>query len=265
MKIGLLQFSVCRGELEKNETIIDAYMKEAGEMAPDVIVLPEMWTRGYDLENLHLHKDLEELNGERTAQKLKKWALETGAYIVGGSTALRKSNTKGFTNTMYVVNPQGEKILTYDKVHLFRLMQEDRYMVAGQEKGNFYIKEWPCGAIICYDLRFPEWVRQTILANQGQMLFVVAQWPQVRVAHWRTLLQARAIENQAYVIACNRNGADDDGTIFAGHSMVIDPWGEIVAQKGEDEGWLWVDIDPNKAVEVRKKIPIFADRRVELY
>ncbi|QGG49276.1 carbon-nitrogen family hydrolase [Heliorestis convoluta] len=267
VKIGLLQYSVYRGERQNNEEIIETYMEEAKRERPQVIVLPEMWTTGYDLENLQKNKNVEETNGTAALAKLIKWAKETGAYIVGGSTAVSRScyEPPQFANTMYVVNQEGEKILTYEKAHLFRLMDEDKYMVAGQQCGNFMLDRIPCGAIICYDLRFPEWVRKTMLANKAQVLFVVAQWPKSRLKHWITLLQARAIENQCFVIACNRNGSDNERSMFAGHSMVIDPWGDLIGDKKEETGWLWAEIEVAKVEKVRKRIPVFTDRRTDLY
>ena len=117
--------------------------------------------------------------------------------------------------------------------------------------------------MICYDIRFPEWVR-THTAEGAEALFVVAEWPLARLAHWRALLIARAIENQCYVIACNRSGSDPDN-VFAGHSMIIDPWGEVLAEGSETEEILHAEIDLDKVKEVRSMIPIFTDRKPDFY
>lgn len=117
--------------------------------------------------------------------------------------------------------------------------------------------------MICYDIRFPEWIRAHTTKG-AEAIFVVAEWPEPRLAHWRSLLIARAIENQCYVIACNRVG-NDANNIFAGHSMIIDPWGEIIAEAGEKEEILTASINLDKVTEVRKTIPIFADRKPEYY
>ncbi len=117
--------------------------------------------------------------------------------------------------------------------------------------------------MICYDIRFPEWIRSHT-AEGAEAIFVVAEWPLSRLTHWRTLLTARAIENQCYVIACNRAGSDPNNT-FAGHSIIIDPWGEIIAEAGEGQEILHGEINLSIVEEVRKGIPIFDDRRPEFY
>ncbi|MTV48555.1 carbon-nitrogen family hydrolase [Heliobacillus mobilis] len=260
MKVGLLQFNVLAGNRKSNEETVSRYMVEAIEHKPDVLLLPEMWTGGYDLPNLAAFAD--DTQGEPTGAFLRHWAQQVGATIVGGSTPV--ASGERFTNAMFAYNAMGERLLSYEKVHLFGLMGEDRYMAAGQQAGNFQIDSVPCAAIICYDLRFPEWIRKTVL-HGCHILFVPAQWPMSRLDHWRILLQARAIENQCYVIACNRTGRDEKGVLFAGHSMVVDPWGKVLADAGEPEGWLWVEIDLAQVEKVRNKIPVFRDRRPNLY
>ncbi|MBM7865188.1 carbon-nitrogen family hydrolase [Heliobacterium gestii] len=258
MKVGLLQFTVRGGDRKANEETVARYMAEAREHRPEVLVLPEMWTTGYDLINLAALAD----DGAPYGDLLVRWASETGATIVGGSSPVGVAGR--FANTLYAYTPEGERILSYEKAHLFGLMGEDRYLAAGSAAGNFSIGEVPCGAVICYDLRFPEWIRKTVLAG-CEILFIPAQWPLSRLDHWRILLQARAIENQCYVVACNRTGADEKGVAFAGHSMVIDPWGTPVVEAGEEEGWLWAEIEREKVGRVRRKMTVFADRRVDLY
>ncbi|MZP28385.1 carbon-nitrogen family hydrolase [Heliobacterium undosum] len=258
MKVGLLQFNVRSGDRKANVETVTRYMAEAREQCPDVLVLPEMWTTGYDLVNLAALAD----DGEPFGALLAGWAKETGATIVGGSSPVGVDGR--YANTLYAYTPEGERILSYEKAHLFGLMGEDRYLSAGSAAGNFGIGEVPCGAVICYDLRFPEWIRKTVLAG-CEILFIPAQWPLSRLDHWRILLQARAIENQCYVIACNRTGRDEQGVAFAGHSMVIDPWGVLAVEAGEEEGWIWAEIDRDKVERVRRKMTVFADRRVDLY
>jgi omega-amidase len=148
-------------------------------------------------------------------------------------------------------------------VHLFRLMNEEKYLQPGEQMGSFSLDGIPCAGVICYDIRFPEWIRKHVVAG-AQVLFVVAEWPMPRLAHWRHLLITRAIENQCYVIACNRVGSDPDNT-FAGHSLIIDPWGEIVAEASPEEETLLAEIDLAQVSQIRKRIPIFSDRRPELY
>lgn len=116
--------------------------------------------------------------------------------------------------------------------------------------------------VICYNIRFPEWIRISVLKG-AKILFVAAQWPKQRFDHWRTLLLARAIENQCFVVACNRVGSDGKND-FTGHS-IIDQWGEIMAEGGEQEEIVTAKIDLNKVVQVLETIPVFADRRPDFY
>jgi omega-amidase len=119
------------------------------------------------------------------------------------------------------------------------------------------------GLAICYDLRFPEQFRAYALAG-ASVVFVPSEWPHPRLAHWRTLLRARAIENQFFVVACNRVG-ESKGTQFFGHSTIVDPWGELIVEGGEQEILLTAPIDTGLVAEIRERIPIFADRRPEVY
>ncbi|MFT8322621.1 MAG: nitrilase-related carbon-nitrogen hydrolase, partial [Bacillus sp. (in: firmicutes)] len=157
----------------------------------------------------------------------------------------------------------GELVHTYDKLHLFQLMDEHKYLQSGTEDGLFKLDHQTFAGLICYDIRFPEWIR-THTTKGAEALFVVAEWPLPRLAHWRSLLIARAIENQCYVIACNRSGTDPNN-VFAGHSMIIDPWGEVLAEASEKSEIVHGTIDMEKVKEVRKMIPIFADRKPSFY
>ena len=162
-----------------------------------------------------------------------------------------------------VFDKNGDQAGIYSKLHLFKLMDEHLYLAAGKEKGLFSLDDHKFAGLICYDIRFPEWVRAHAL-HGVEAMFIVAEWPIQRLEHWRALLIARAIENQCFVIACNRAGSDPNNK-FAGHSMVIGPWGDVIAEGGEGEEILLAEIDLDEVKEARGKIPIFADRRPELY
>ena len=151
----------------------------------------------------------------------------------------------------------------YTKIHLFQLMEEHRYLAAGDQLAIVDTKWGRFGLAICYDLRFPELFRSYALSGVKAVL-LVAEWPHPRLAHWQILLRARAIENQMYIIACNRAGVSKDAH-FCGHSCVINPWGEIVAEAEEHEELLVTEIDMDKVDQVRAKIPVFADRKPEVY
>ena len=258
MKISLIQLDIAFGKPEVNYTAAEVKIREAAAGGPDCIILPELWTTGYDLTRLGTIADPE---GIKTKSLISDLAKQYNINIVAGSVT--SSNTSGVTNSMYIFNRQGDLIGEYNKLHLFRLMDEHLHLQPGENKGLFTLEGTLCAGLICYDIRFPEWVRtHTVLG--AEVLFISAEWPLVRLSHWRALLISRAIENQCYVVACNRAGNDPTNT-FAGHSMIIDPWGEIVCEASEEEQILSGVIDLHKVQEVREQIPIFADRRPHLY
>ncbi|MBK5434902.1 MULTISPECIES: carbon-nitrogen family hydrolase [Bacillus] len=258
MKVACIQMDIAFGDVEKNIESAKNKISEAMKEKPDVVVLPELWTTGYDLTRL---SEIADMDGLETKEMLKEWSKQYGVHIVGGSIA--KQTEQGVTNTMYVVTNKGQLVNEYSKVHLFQLMDEHKYLVAGNETGEFTLDDVECAGTICYDIRFPEWMR-VHTAKGAKVLFVVAEWPLVRLAHWRLLLQARAVENQCYVVACNRAGKDPNNE-FAGHSLIVDPWGEVVVEANEEESILFGELKFEKIKEVRKGIPVFADRRPELY
>ncbi|WP_100489045.1 carbon-nitrogen family hydrolase [Sporolactobacillus pectinivorans] len=258
MKMVLMQLDIAFGEPEKNIRHAEKLMRETLREKTDVMILPELWTTGYDLKNLDHTADAE---GEKIKKIAGAWARNMNANVIAGSIAQKTES--GIFNTLFVFNREGTRIKEYSKAHLFRLMNEEKFLEAGKQDGLFMIDDIPAAGFVCYDIRFPEWIRKHVLSG-ARLLFIPAEWPKPRLDHWRTLLTCRAIENQAYVIACNRAGSDPDN-VFAGHSMVISPWGEILAEAGEEETVLTVDIDLSAVDTIRSRIPIFEDRRPELY
>lgn len=258
MKIAVVQMDIAFGDLEKNFSKVERFAEEGAKEGADVIVLPEMWSTGYALEELDR---LADENGERTKEWLSRLAIKYHVNIVGGSVATKKDGK--FYNTMYVANRDGEMVAEYDKAHLFKLMDEHVYMSAGEQDNVFTMDGVKCGGVICYDLRFPEWMRTHVLKG-AEIMFIPAQWPEKRIDHWQLLLQARAIENQCYVVAVNRVG-DDPNNAFNGHSMVIAPWGELLLSNETSEGIYYAEIDLQEVGRVRETIPVFQDRRTDLY
>ncbi|MCM3003043.1 carbon-nitrogen family hydrolase [Priestia koreensis] len=258
MKVVCIQMDIAFGQPEENIKKATLKLEEALHEQPDVIVLPELWTTGYDLTRLH---EIADQNGEKTKEFLSSFAKKHHVAIVGGSVA--NDHGAGIANTMYIFNKEGEQVGTYDKLHLFKLMDEHLYLTPGKTENMFTLEDTSCAGMICYDIRFPEWIR--VHTSKGaEVLFVVAEWPLPRLAHWKALLISRAIENQCYVVACNRSGSDPNN-VFAGHSLIVDPWGDIVAEAGEQEEMINGVIDPQLVASVRKQIPIFSDRRTEFY
>lgn len=260
MKIACIQVDVHFGNPDKNYENIENKIRDAvSKQNVDTIILPELWDTAYDLSRLN---EISDSNGERAKSLLSKLSKEFAVNIIGGSIACHKGN--GIYNTSLSFNRKGEHIGTYSKAHLITLMEEEKYISPGKNSSMFKIDGILSTAAICYDIRFPEWIRAPFLKG-AKILFVPAQWPIQRQTHWRALLMARAIENQCYVIACNRVGQDPNNT-FAGQSMIVDPWGDIIAQGSSgDEEILFADISPELVEEVRAKVPVFNDRRTDLY
>ncbi|MBM6618104.1 carbon-nitrogen family hydrolase [Bacillus suaedaesalsae] len=258
MKVSCIQFDIKFGSPKENYHIVKQKISEAMLDNPDIIVLPELWTTGYDLTRL---TEIADSNGDETMKFLSEIAKEHNVYIVGGSIA--KKTQSGVYNTMFAYSNKGELLGEYSKLHLFKLMDEHLYLESGETEGTFTIANIHCAGVICYDIRFPEWIRKHTTKG-SEVLFVVAEWPLPRLSHWRSLLISRAIENQCYVVACNRSGQDPEN-VFAGHSMIIDPWGEVLVEAGEGESIIQAELDIEKVRTVRKHIPIFDDRRPDLY
>ncbi len=156
-------------------------------------------------------------------------------------------------NSLFVINLKGEIQTVYQKINLFSPMLEDKIFDSGTAVNVTQIEELKIGLNVCYDLRFPEPIREQIKMG-AQMLVFPAKWPQSRIHHYKSLLVARAIEGQCYVVGCNRVGKNRLGE-YSGESMIVDPWGEVVAQAGSEEEIIYAEISLAKVDAVRKKIP----------
>jgi omega-amidase len=250
VRVAAIQMEVCSGEPRKNMVRAEAMLNEAAGQGARAALLPELWTTGYALDRF------EQFAGEcaeMTLQFLKKEAARLSMAIVGGSFPERGPD--GIYSTCYTIGPDGQVIASYSKEHLFPLLNEPTYLRPGKPG---IVSATPFGrwsSLICFDIRFPESARQ--LAYGGaEVLWVPAEWPHVRLEHWRTLLRARAIEDQLFVVAANRTG-EGDNTHWGGHSTIIDPWGNILAEAGEGETVLVSDLDLGMIGEVRARIPCF--------
>lgn len=258
MKIGCIQLDIAFADPDQNFSQVEESVRKAAAKGAELVILPETWNTGFDLPHL---EQLADQDGKRTKELLSKLSRELNIYIVGGSVATKKNGH--FYNTMYVYSNQGTLISEYDKAHLFQLMDEHLYLQAGDQMNRFSVQDIEAGGVICYDIRFPEWLRSHAL-DGAKVLFVPAQWPKQRVDHWKVLLQARAIENQCFVIAVNRRGSDPNNE-FNGQSMIIEPWGNILWTGDADEELAIVDVDFSIVDEIRARIPVYEDRRPELY
>jgi predicted amidohydrolase len=258
IKVALAQLNIEFANPQANQVKVKAAVSAAAQENVDVVVFPEMWNTGYALDQLGT---LADEDGKKTQAVLARLAGQFDVNIVGGSVATKRGDQ--FFNTTYVVDRLGQVVADYDKVHLFGLMNEDRYLTAGDKENYFRLAGVPSASFICYDLRFPEWVR-TVARHGTDILYFSAEWPAKRIAQWKLMLQARAIENQAFVVAVNRVGDDPDNH-FNGHSLVIDPLGRIIVDAGETETIAYAVVDLDQLAAVRGPIPVFSDRRPPLY
>ena len=259
MKVTCIQMDMLLGKPEENFTHAEELIAQAMEGAPDVLVLPETWNVGFfPKENLPALCDQD---GAMVKARIGGLAKKFSVNIVAGSVGNVRDGK--VYNTAMVFDRQGDCIASYDKTHLFTPMGEDNYFQKGDHVCRFQLDGAQCGVIICYDVRFPELTR-TLTVQGLDMLFVVSQWPKIRTFHLRSLTTARAIENQMFVVCCNSCGTAGE-TVYGGNSAMIDPWGETLSLAGEQEQLLTADCDLQILDNIRSSIPVFHDRRPELY
>jgi predicted amidohydrolase len=246
---------------EKSRALAVAKVHEAARDGADLVVLPELWLHGaFDPEPWYTGAETPQ--GE-TAQAMRRAAIDCGVVLHAGSIVERTPDGKLY-NTSLVFDAQGALLAAYRKIHRFGFNQgEAAVMSPGEHLVTFDLpgpEPTAVGLATCYDVRFPELYRGLLDAG-AQTLIQVAAWPARRLEHWRTLLRARAIENQVYVLACSAVGSQAD-IEMAGHSLVIDPWGEIVAEGGAGEEIVYADIAPATVDTTRERFPVLKDRRL---
>ena len=256
--ISLAQMDIVLGQPEANFAKAWELTIEAKRRDSDIVVLPELWSTGYDLGNAARHATG---FNEGLFARIAQLAREEAIHITG--SLLMSHDGRHSYNTAPLLSPTGQLLGHYSKIHLFRPMEEHQYLTPGREMPVFDLPWGKSALAICYDLRFPELFRKYALAGT-MIVFVMAEWPYPRLDHWQTLLKARAIENQMFIAACNRVGESKDER-FCGHSAIYDPWGNIVVEAGDAEVLLTAQVDLGTVEKVRAQIPIFADRRAELY
>lgn len=260
MRVAVLQLDIALGDKKRNYENIERWMAAVHTPSdlPTAVVLPELWNTGYALSRA---KELADPEGRDARAFLGGLAKKYGVWFVGGTVLA--STGSGFANRAQVIDPKGNLVGQYDKVHLIRLMEEEKYFTAGRQDLRFDLEGTRAGVVICYDIRFCEWLRSYALQGT-EVLFVSAEWPTSRADHWRALLVARAIENQMYVVACNRCGTSEDAH-FAGGSMVLGPKGEVLFEGGDGEEAGYAVIDTDEVTKTRQFLTVFKDRVPEVY
>ena len=263
VKVALLQVEVSDDEPVSDR--IARVLAQAEEVAAthDVIVLPELWAIGAFAVDL-VAPHAQTLDGP-LCRSLSQIAARTGTWLFGGSFPERAQAADGplrHFNTQVVFDPAGTRVGTYRKVHLFGFNGGETTVMSSGEHALQVVASpiGPTGLATCYDLRFPEMFRR--LVDAGATAFALpAGWPERRITHWQVLCRARAIEDQAFVLACNTSGTHA-GVPMGGLSMVIDPQGEVLAEAGAGEEVLSVEVDPLRVAAWRDAFPALDDRRL---
>ncbi|CAM5575118.1 Carbon-nitrogen family hydrolase OS=Streptomyces alboniger OX=132473 GN=CP975_18120 PE=3 SV=1 [Streptomyces alboniger] len=258
MRASLLQIAVDEGEpVNSRRTRVASLVREvAAAERPELVVLPELWTTGaFAYESFAA--EAEPLEGP-TYEAMAKAAADAGVWLHAGSVPERDPEGPLY-NTSLVFSPAGELAAAYRKIHRFGFDKGEAVLMgAGSELVTVRTPSATLGLATCYDLRFPELFRG--LVDAGAEMFVVpAGWPARRREHWTLLARARAVEDQVYVLACGTGGSHA-GVPQAGHSVVVDPWGEVLAEAGDGEEVLTVDLDPARVAATREQFPALKDR-----
>lgn len=247
MKVALLQMNVVRRDAVANIATAERLLQRAGKA--DLYVLPEMWATGFDV-----HPDESTFSaGEQGLAWMREAAVKCGCSVAGSLPVL---NEKHKAVNRFFCCSAGHDVVTYDKRHPFSPGGEAATYKAGQQMANFPLAGMTIRPLICYDLRFPVFSR--CRHGDYDVLLYVANWPAVRMEAWRILLQARAIENQCYVIGVNRTGRDGR-LLYNGGSMVVDPTGQVLLCMDEAEDAAVVELQPEHVATVRRNFPVLND------
>lgn len=257
LSISLGQMPIYPGEIKRNYSNMEKWATEAARRGSHIVVFPELWSTGYLLNRA---KDMADLLNQGLFAQVASLAKSEKISIVGSMLEKRGIEV---SNSAPFFAPNGQMMGIYRKIHLFQLMDEDRYLQPGSSPLTMELPWGKTALAICYDLRFPELLRRYAL-DEATLVIIPAEWPMARIEHWRTLLIARAIENQCYVVGVNTAGESGD-VLYGGHSMIVDPWGRVVVEAGEEPQLVTAEIELDMVKEVRKAIPVFDDRRPETY
>ncbi len=262
LKLALVQMPVATLAVEDNLARGAELIARAAAEGANLVVLPELWTTGF-----HWPKNVQ-MAAEHVGihERVAALAVKHGVWLAGSLLSVGVKG--GAANTSMLFSPEGACVAQYSKMHLFSLTGEDRYLEPGAEAVCAELPWGQAGLTICYDLRFPELWRMLALAG-ARLILCPAGFPEPRQEHWRTLLRARAIENQCFVAGVNQTGtqtiAGGSPLTYFGGSLLVDPWGEVIWEGGRDEALHVAEIDLGKSDEVRRRMTVFQDRRPECY
>jgi predicted amidohydrolase len=250
-----IQFNITLGEVDRNFSKVEAALRRVAARGAQLAVLPEMWSGGFAYKKL---PDLADAT-PRMLEGLAKLSAELGLTVIG---SLPERVDGKVCNTAYITD-RGRLVGSYRKLHLFSLMNEHEHIAAGEQAVVVSTTVGRVGLAVCYDLRFPELFRKLALEG-AEIVCLPGEWPTPRQLHWRTLLRARAIENQCFMVAancCGRQGKLD----FFGMSLIIAPRGELLAEADDFATELVAACDFQELFDYRAQITCFADRRPDVY
>jgi omega-amidase len=248
LKVTLIQSELVWEDIDSNLHEFDARITAVKEDT-HLIILPEMFSTGFSMSAAALAEDMD----GSAVRWIQNKSRDIHADIVGSIII----NDEGkFYNRLVWAKPQGD-LLTYDKRHLFRMAGEEKIYSAGSKNITVELNGWKIRPFICYDLRFPVWTRN--MKNQYDVAIFIANWPERRAEHWKALLQARAIENQCYVVGVNRIGTDGNGLAYSGDSSIIDPWGTVIFQKSSDPCTVTAQLSYDLLKRSRADFPVWMD------
>jgi predicted amidohydrolase len=258
-----------RADKAANLETAERLVAQAAATGADVVVLPEKW-------NAIGHADVyrttaEPLEGGESVAAMSEWARRHGVTLVGGSIAERRDGREKLSNTSLVFDPEGQVVAVYRKIHLFDVevggvvYHESEVEEPGEESVLAEAEDWKIGLSVCYDVRFPELYR--ILALEGAELVTVPAHFTTPTGkdHWHVLLRARAIENQLYVAAAAQIGETLQGKPAYGRSLIVDPWGLVLAQAPDEETVITAELDRAHLLDIRTKLPSLANRQANAY
>lgn len=267
VRVAAIQMAAVADRME-NVRAVRGYLERLRTYWPDVVVLPEMFCCPYQTENFPIYAEEE---GGPAWQMLAGYAREYGIYLVAGSMPERDAEGHVY-NTSYVFDRTGRQIARHRKTHLFDIdvkggqyFKESDTLTAGCGETVFDTEFGRMGVMICYDIRFPEMTR--LMVNDGaRVVFVPAAFNMTTgPAHWELSFRARALDNQIYMVGCAPSRVPESGYVSWGHSIVTNPWGEVVDQLDEREGILTAELDLDYEDAVREQLPLLAARRHDVY
>ncbi|HEY5160131.1 MAG TPA: carbon-nitrogen hydrolase family protein [Gaiellaceae bacterium] len=251
--------------LEQAERLVT----RAVSLGAELVVLPEKWNLVGDSEALQV--GAETLEQGESVRAMADWAKRQGVVLVGGSIVERREGREKLSNTSLVFDASGELIARYRKLHLFdvevagQIYRESASEESGDEVVLTEVGGWKIGLTICYDLRFPELYRLLALAG-AELVTVPANFTlRTGMAHWHTLLRARAIENALYLAAPGQIGEPTAGRPSYGHSLVVDPWGTVIAEAPDTQTVIVAELERSRVSEVRSRLPVLSQRRPDVY